>query len=511
MTRNRPPTQNTEDDRPQTGQDEGNIHPPLAIVGYAYRAPLVGRSGLWDLLAEARCASSPVPPSRFNQDAYYCPIYEQPGYIHSKGGHFMPQDIHAFDAAFFNIRRDEAKAMDPQQRITIECAFEAFENAGWTLRDIAGRKVAVFAAHQGSTYAGHAAEDLLTTSAYSASGTAGCMLANRISYLFDLRGPSAAVDTACASSSYAFHLACQSVRLGECEAALVSAANLLNGPELWSMLDTVGVLSPEGKCFSYDHRASGFGRGEGSACLVVKPLAAALADGDTVRAIIRNTAASHSGRVPGGITVPSQEAQEGLARRVHMEVGLDPRDTGFVEGHGTGTAVGDPIDAAAISSVYASQRSPTSAPVFLGSVKSNIGKIAGIERDNAMAYLLVPETSRDIHVTNGDNKLDETPRVFVVSAGSNSSLGAYVASLAEYLASHEAQSPTSLLQNISFTLGQRRTHFTQSRRAVVAQSLSELRERMLEISGVSPGPTGLNSKASGTPIPGFVFTGQGAQ
>ncbi|KAF4872571.1 Highly reducing polyketide synthase ACRTS2 [Colletotrichum siamense] len=573
MTRNRPPTQNTEDDRPQAGQDEGNIHPPLAIVGYAYRAPLVGRSGLWDLLAEARCASSPVPPSRFNQDAYHCPIYEKPGYIHSKGGHFMPQDIHAFDAAFFNIRRDEAKAMDPQQRITIECAFEAFENAGWTLRDIAGRNVAVFAAHQGSTYAGHAAEDLLTTSAYSASGTAGCMLANRISYLFDLRGPSAAVDTACASSSYAFHLACQSVRLGECEAALVSAANLLNGPELWSMLDTVGVLSPEGKCFSYDHRASGFGRGEGSACLVVKPLAAALADGNTVRAIIRNTAASHSGRVPGGITVPSQEAQEGLARRVHMEVGLDPRDTGFVEGHGTGTAVGDPIDAAAISSVYASQRSPTSAPVFLGSVKSNIGHLEGasgllslikstmmLERrvmlpnanfekfnpailnasgaerlrvlketmpwptsssprrvcvtnyglGGANSAILLEEAP-DIHVTNGDNKLDETPWVFVVSAGSNSSLGAYVASLAEYLASHEAQSATSLLRNISFTLGQRRTHFTQSRRAVVAQSLSELREQMLEISGVSPRPTGLNSKASGIPIPGFVFTGQGAQ
>ncbi|KAI8179241.1 Compactin diketide synthase [Colletotrichum sp. SAR 10_75] len=536
MTRNRPPTQNTEDDRPQAGQDEGNIHPPLAIVGYAYRAPLVGRSGLWDLLAEARCASSPVPPSRFNQDAYHCPIYEKPGYIHSKGGHFMPQDIHAFDAAFFNIRRDEAKAMDPQQRITIECAFEAFENAGWTLRDIAGRNVAVFAAHQGSTYAGHAAEDLLTTSAYSASGTAGCMLANRISYLFDLRGPSAAVDTACASSSYAFHLACQSVRLGECEAALVSAANLLNGPELWSMLDTVGVLSPEGKCFSYDHRASGFGRGEGSACLVVKPLAAALADGDT-------TAASHSGRVPGGITVPSQEAQEGLARRVHIEVGLDPRDTGFVEGHGTGTAVGDPIDAAAISSVYASQRSPTSAPVFLGSVKSNIGHLEGasgllslikstmmLERrvmlpnanfekfnpailnarlGGANSAILLEEAP-DIHVTNGNNKMDET-RVFVVSAGSNSSLGAYVASLAEYLVSHEAQGATSLLQNISFTLGQRRTHFTQSRRAVVAQSLSELRERLLEISGVSPRPTGLNSKASGIPIPGFVFTGQGAQ
>ncbi|KAI8275512.1 Compactin diketide synthase [Colletotrichum sp. SAR11_240] len=525
MTRNRPPTENAEDDRPKAGQDEGNIHPPLAIVGYAYRAPLVGRSGLWDLLAEARCASSPVPPSRFNQDAYHCPIYEKPGYIHSKGGHFMPQDIHAFDAAFFNIRRDEAKAMDPQQRITIECAFEAFENAGWTLRDVAGRNVAVFAAHQGSTYAGHAAEDLLTTSAYSASGTAGCMLANRISYVFDLRGPSAAVDTACASSSYAFHLACQSVRLGECEAALVSAANLLNGPELWSMLDTVGVLSPEGKCFSYDHRASGFGRGEGSACLVVKPLAAALADGDT-------TAASHSGRVPGGITVPSQEAQEGLARRVHMEVGLDPRDTGFVEGHGTGTAVGDPIDAAAISSVYASQRSPTSGPVFLGSVKSNIGKIAGIEGEDVMAYFLVPETcmcdqlrvglggansailleeAPPICVTNGDNTLDETPRVFVVSAGSNSSLVAYVASLAEYLTSHEAQSATSLLQNISFTLGQRRTHFTQSRRAVVARSLSELRERMLEISDVSPRTTGLNPKASGIPIPGFIFTGQGAQ
>ncbi|TKW52440.1 Lovastatin diketide synthase LovF, partial [Colletotrichum tanaceti] len=343
---------------------------------YAYRAPLVGRSGLWDLLAEARCASSGVPPSRFKHDAYYCPDHERPGYIHARAGHFMPQDIHAFDAGFFGVRRDEAKVMDPQQRLSAECAFEALESAGWTLRDVAGRNVAVFAAHQVSTYAAHAAEDILTTNAYSASGTAGCMLANRISFLFDLRGPSAAVDTACASSSYALHLACQSIRLGECDAALVSAANLLNGPELWSMLDTVGVLSPEGKCFSYDHRASGFGRGEGTACLVVKPLAAALADGDTVRAVIRNTAVSHSGRIPGGITMPSREAQESLARRVHREVGLDPKDTGFVEGHGTGTAVGDPIDAAAIATVYASPRS-TSDPVHLGSVKSNIGHLEG--------------------------------------------------------------------------------------------------------------------------------------
>ncbi|KAL0938515.1 polyketide synthase [Colletotrichum truncatum] len=559
-------------------QQEDN-NSALAIVGYAYRAPDVGRSGLWDLLADAKCASSQVPPSRFNQDAYYCPDYQKPGYIHAQGGHFMPQDIHAFDAAFFNIRRDEAKAMDPQQRITIECAFEAFENAGWGLQDVAGRNIAVFAAHQGSTYAGHAAEDLLTTSAYSASGTAGCMLANRISYLFDLRGPSAAIDTACASSSYAFHLACQSIRLGECSAALVSAANLLNGPELWSMLDTVGVLSSEGKCFSYDHRASGFGRGEGSACLVVKPLAAALADGDAIRAIIRNTAASHSGRITGGITMPSQEAQEELARRVHREVGLDPKDTGFVEGHGTGTAVGDPIDAAAIASVYGSPRS-TVDPVYLGSIKSNIGHLEGasgllsiikaalmLERGvmlpNANFEKLNPaimaasgadklrvlketmpwpmsSTPRRVCVTNyglggansailleqppnddrinlksdeqvnGQDQLNATSQVFAVSAGSISSLSVYVTSLAQYLASDQAHNVPNLLRDISFTLGQRRTHFRQSRRAVVAQSLDDLRNRLLEISGVSERSNGTHLKGS-VPVPVLIFTGQGAQ
>lgn len=261
--------------------------------------------------------------------------------------------------------------MDPQHRLTLECALEATENAGITLSDLVGSRVGVFASHERSEYGMQTLEDLPTTSNYTATGTAGCMFANRLSYFFGLSGPSIAVDAACAGSSYALHLASQSIRSGECKTALVSASSLITGPEVWVALDQMGALSAEGKCFPYDSKASGFGRGEGSACLVLKPLSDALAAGDAVRAVIRNTAANHSGRTQG-ITMPSRWAQEALARQLHSEVGLDPHDTDFVEGHGTGTPVGDPLDAGAVAAVFGSKRTASN-PVHIGSIKSNIG------------------------------------------------------------------------------------------------------------------------------------------
>lgn len=345
----------------------------LAIVGYSFRAPSVGRKGLWEFLVGARSAFSRVPADRFNQDAFYCPNAEKPGYFSSKGAHFLPDDIYAFDAPFFNIRPEEARAIDPQHRLALECAFEAVENAGIPLSDLIGQQIGVFAAHQAPEYSLYTSEDVALTNAYSATGIAGCMFANRISYFFDLRGPSSSVDAACAGSTYALHQACQSVRSGECKAALVVAAAVISGPELWIMLDQLGALSADGISYAYDRKASGFGRGEGGGCLVIKPLSEALASGDAIRAVIRNTAASHSGRTPG-VTVPSQVAQEALERRVHAEVGLNPKDTAVVEGHGTGTPVGDPIDAGAIAAVFTPERSASN-PLYLGSIKSNIGYV----------------------------------------------------------------------------------------------------------------------------------------
>ncbi|KAK5987983.1 Highly reducing polyketide synthase valA [Cladobotryum mycophilum] len=348
---------------------------PLAIVGYAYRAPGVGRKGLWEFLEQGRSAWSRIPLDRFNQDVYHHPDAEKPGFISSKGAHFLPDDIFAFDPSFFKISAEEARSMDPQHRILLECAFEAAENAGLPLPDLMGSNTGVFAAGVESEYNLAIAEDMQTSTKYMALGIAPTMFANRLSYFFGLTGPSITVDAACASSSYAVHLACQSILAGECSTAFVGGSKLLNGPTQWSGLDTMGTLSPEGRCFSYDTRASGFGKGEGAACIIIKRLSDALACGDAVRAIISNTACNHSGRTQG-ISMPSRAGQEELLLRLHRGVGVEPSETSFVEGHGTGTPVGDPIDASAISSVVASHRSPSD-PLHIGSVKSNLGHLEG--------------------------------------------------------------------------------------------------------------------------------------
>ncbi|KAI0406425.1 polyketide synthase [Xylaria palmicola] len=346
---------------------------PLAVVGYAYRAPGVGRKGLFEFLEQGKSAWSKVPADRFNHAAYYHPEHSKPGFISSQGGHFLPDDLYAFDPAFFNIKADEARSMDPQHRLLLECAYEAAENAGLTLQDLMGANIGVFAAGDKSEYYNSEAQDLHTSSIFTATGVNPCMFSNRLSYFFGLVGPSVSVDAACASSSYAVHLACQSILAGECSAAFVGGAKTLNGPNQWIELDTMGTLSAEGKCFSYDARASGFGRGEGAACIIIKPLSDALALGDPVRSIIRNSAGNHSGRTQG-ISMPGRQSQETLLARLHHEVGLDPNDTTYVEGHGTGTPVGDPIEASAIASIVASRRSSDN-PLYMGSVKSNLGHI----------------------------------------------------------------------------------------------------------------------------------------
>ncbi|KAM0716204.1 hypothetical protein Q7P37_007649 [Cladosporium fusiforme] len=348
---------------------------PLAIVGYSYRAPNVGGKGLWEFLSEAKSAWSPVPADRFNQDAFYHPKHEKAGTFSSKGAHFLPGNVYAFDAPFFNLRADEARAMDPQQRMLLECAFEAAENAGIPLVNLAGSKVGVFAANESLDYGDQTTQDPPSMNQYTGIGMAPCMFANRLSYFFDLKGPSISVDAACASSSYALHMAAKSVQSGECDAAFIGGAHLILSPTPWIILDNAGMLSPDGRSYSYDTRANGFGRGEGAACLLVKRLADAVKDGDSIRAIIRNTAASHSGRT-NGITMPSQSAQVQLLTRLHQEVGLDPRDTGYVEGHGTGTQVGDPIDAGSIATVFGPSRTAAN-PVYIGALKSNFGHTEG--------------------------------------------------------------------------------------------------------------------------------------
>ncbi|KAL8999567.1 MAG: hypothetical protein Q9169_001656 [Polycauliona sp. 2 TL-2023] len=326
---------------------------PLAVVGYAYRTPGVGRKGLWEFLEEGKSAWSPIPIDRFNHEAYYHPNAEKPGFISSKGAHFLPDDVYAFDPSFFKISAEEARGMDPQHRILLECAFEAAENAGLPLPDLLDSDTGVFAAGVESDYSISMAKDTPTLSKYAAVGTAQTMFANRLSHFFGLTGPSITVDAACASSSYALHLACQSILAGDCSTAFVGGSKLLNGPFHWMGLDVMGyvyytltystekrrhpsanlicsTLSPEGRCFSFDSRASGFGKGEGAACVIIKPMVDALAHGDSIRAIIRNTVCNHSGRTQG-ISMPSRSRQEELLLRLHRDIGLQPNETSFVE------------------------------------------------------------------------------------------------------------------------------------------------------------------------------------
>ncbi|KAF2136192.1 uncharacterized protein K452DRAFT_302958 [Aplosporella prunicola CBS 121167] len=348
---------------------------PIAVVGLSYRAPGIGRKGLWDYLAQARSAWTEIPADRFDKSAYYNPGADKSGVFRAEGAHFVPDDIYAFDAAFFNMRAEEARNSDPQHRMMLECALEAAEDAGHSLIDLAGKKVGVFIGSGQHEYSQRLGDDQFSAKTFSATGVAPCMVANRISYFFGIDGPSVSLDAACASSVYAAHQAVSALRNEECNAAFVGAAALSLGPGGWLALEKTGALSAHGRSYSYDEKASGFGRGEGAACLLIKRVDDAIRDGDPIHAVIRSSACNHGGRSEG-ITMPNGIAHRKLLLAVHEAVGLSPSDTPVVEGHGTGTAAGDPIEAGAFAAVLAKERS-SSNPIYIGSVKSNFGHLEG--------------------------------------------------------------------------------------------------------------------------------------
>ena len=239
---------------------------------------------------------------------------------------------------------------------------------------MAGSATSVFCASFGRDSDAIVGRDPEFQSRYQATGSGSSMLSNRISHFYDLRGPSLTVDTACSSGLYAFHLACQSLLLGESEMSLVCGSNTYITPECMSFpLSNAGFLSPDGRSYSFDHRANGYGRGEGYGFILLKPLAHALRDGDVIRGVVRATGVNQDGRTPS-ITQPSQDAQVELIQKTYENGGLDLANTDFVEAHGTGTIVGDPIEVTAIGSVFRQHRSR---PVYVGSIKSNIGHLEG--------------------------------------------------------------------------------------------------------------------------------------
>jgi acyl transferase domain-containing protein/NADP-dependent 3-hydroxy acid dehydrogenase YdfG/acyl carrier protein len=362
------------------GRDADGRREPIAIVGIGCRFPGGADSPakFWQLLTEGADAIVDIPPERWNSDRFFHPDHTKPGKMYVRKGGFLRERVDHFDPRFFGIAPREAEHMDPQQRVLLEVGWEALEDAGLPAKSLAGSNTGV--------YIGGFTLDSLTlqfsplnrescNSHHIATAATMTMLSNRISYVFDFRGPSVSMDTACSSSLVALHYACQGIWNGECSLALSGGVNIMLVPEFPLCMSKGHFLAPDGHSKSFDERADGYARGEGCGIVVLKPLSAALRDGDDIYALIRGTGVNQDGRTDG-ITVPSAEAQEALIRQVYSQANVGLSQVRYVEAHGTGTPVGDPIEASVIGkTVGASRLAAGVGPCPIGSVKANIGHL----------------------------------------------------------------------------------------------------------------------------------------
>ncbi|GLA09601.1 putative Hybrid PKS-NRPS biosynthetic cluster [Aspergillus niger] len=360
---------------------------PIAIVGSGCRLPgnATSPSKLWDLLRTPRELSKRVPSNRFNIDGFYHPDPEYPGTTNTKSAYWMEEDPRTFDASFFNITPLEAEAIDPQHRMLLEVTYEALESAGMSIQKMQGSSTSVYVGSVACDYGDIVMRDPVTLSQYTATGTHRSILSNRISYFYDWRGPSMTIDTACSSSLVAVHQAVRSLRSKESRVACAAGVNLILGPELFITESALHMLSPEGRCRMWDAGANGYARGEGIAVVLLKRLSDALADGDHIEAIIRESALNQDGRTKG-ITMPSAEAQARLIQETYRRSGLDPTTSWgrcqYFEAHGTGTQVGDVREAEAIASAFfpsqtTERNDGESSKLHVGSVKTIIGHTEG--------------------------------------------------------------------------------------------------------------------------------------
>ncbi|MFE3928041.1 acyltransferase domain-containing protein [Streptomyces sp. YIM B13508] len=357
-----------------SGQGDLRSGEPIAVVGMACRFPGAdGVEGFWNLLESGVDAVRDVPESRWRKVSPAHGDPDVPGCMTTTEAGFLDGSIDKFDPLFFGISPREAQEMDPQQRLFLEVAWEALEDAGVNERSLAGSDTGVFAGAIWHDYADLASGNTGGLSSHSATGRALNMIANRLSYVLGLRGPSVVLDSACSSSLLAVHLACQSIQSGESSMAIAGGVNLLLSPETMVSLSRFGGLSPDGRCKAFDARADGFGRGEGCGVVVLKPLSRALADGDHIWCTIRGSAANNDG-LSNGLTAPNPAAQEGVLRAAYRNAGIAPHQVHYVETHGTGTALGDPIEAMALGAVLGKDR-PEDRPLRLGSVKTNMGHL----------------------------------------------------------------------------------------------------------------------------------------
>ncbi|MBZ9598857.1 SDR family NAD(P)-dependent oxidoreductase [Streptomyces erythrochromogenes] len=340
---------------------------PVAIIGMGCRFPGAdGPEAFWELLEQGVDAVGRVPAGRFARWGRGDGGTDRAGVGGFVGG------VGGLDVDFFGIGEHEAARMDPQQRLMLEVAWEAVEDAGIDPYGLAGSSTGVFVGISSSDYRDVLA-DSPSADAYSLLGGASSVAANRLSYVLDLRGPSLAVDTACSSSLVAVHLACEAIRRGECGLAVVGGVNVILTPAITEAFDHSGVMAPDGRCKAFSAQADGYVRSEGAGAVVLKPLGEALRDGDRVSAVIRGSAVTSDGRT-NGLLAPSRRAQEDVVRLALAGAGAEPSEVSYVEAHGTGTAIGDQIEAAALGTVLNRGRA-ADRPVAIGSVKTNLGHL----------------------------------------------------------------------------------------------------------------------------------------
>ncbi len=538
-------------------QRKRGLPEPIAIVGMACRLPAASNlQAYWRLLTEGQDAIREVPAERWDVDAFYDADPQAPGKTYCRWGGFL-DGVDQFDPAFFGITPREAPYIDPQQRLFLESVWEALEDAGIVPQTLSGRPVGVFAAASTLDYGQMLLQGPEVVGTYTATGLASTMMANRVSYLLNLQGPSLTVDTACSSSLVAVHLACQSLWNGESSLALAGGVNLMLTPTVTVGFSKLTALSPEGRCKAFDAAANGFVRSEGVGTVVLKRLSQALAEGDRIYALIRGSATNQDGRT-NGLTAPNPAAQEAVVKAAYERAGIPLNQVDYIEAHGTGTLLGDPIEAKALGNVFSPFRQ-LDQPVRLGSVKSNIGHTeaaAGIASLIKVALCLRHRTlvpSLHFHTPNpyipfdqlplrvqqqrepwveaenmaiagvssfgfggtnahvalqaapiftSDPTVDRPLHLFCLSARSQPALQTYAQTMATAL----AQMPQANLGDLCHTVNAGRTAFDH-RLALLAQDLPSLVAALQQyVPPISPHPDPPTS-------PGvvFLFTGQGSQ
>ncbi|HEX6270322.1 MAG TPA: amino acid adenylation domain-containing protein [Anaerolineales bacterium] len=541
------------------------VNEPIAIIGLSCRFPgAENPEAFWQLLRNGVDAISEIPPDRWDVDSFYAPDPGTPGKLASRWGGFI-HGTDLFDPQFFGISPREASRMDPQQRILLEVAWEALENAYIPPHSLAGSRTGVFVGISSYDYSRLQFGDLEGIDTYAGTGNAHSIAANRLSYLFDLRGPSMAVDTACSSSLVAAHLACQSLRNGESDLTLAGGVNLILTPELTITFSQARMLSPDGRCKTFDAHADGYVRGEGCGVVVLKRLSDALRDGDNILALIRGSAVNQDGR-SNGLTAPNSLAQQDVIRQALAIAQVSPHQISYVEAHGTGTPLGDPIEVASLRAVLDGNR--LADKLLVGSVKTNIGHleaaagIAGLIKTvlalqheaipphlhlkEINPYLSLEDSRLEIGTYLRPWKRRERPRFAGISSfgfgGTNAhlivseappvrssaptldglerprhiiALSAKTKSALRELArriSIPLESVSEPLADIGFTTNTGRSHF-EHRLAIQAGSTRELKAELDAFISNSESPnTSIGQVGPGRkPKIAFLFTGQGSQ